>query len=114
MAADGAGRTGRLACGATGRAAVPNYFSALTAEVDPVGIVKTAFGTIHFNLSAGRAPSSTWKTIKRKMANVMGIKATIFAIYLLTISKISTVKTNAHWQTGWKKGHNKKGTGSLN
>jgi hypothetical protein len=73
MTADDAGKSDRLACGSTGGTGAPKSCPALTAEVDTVGIVKTAFGTIHFNLSAGRAPSSTWKTIKRKKAYVMAI-----------------------------------------
>jgi hypothetical protein len=50
MAADRAWRPCRLAFGAAGRTGSPEPFSALTAEVYPVGIVKTALGTLHYHL----------------------------------------------------------------
>ncbi len=54
MTANGAWRQGRLTFGAAGNTGSPESFSALTTEVHPVGIIKTAFGTLHFHLHGTR------------------------------------------------------------
>jgi hypothetical protein len=97
MAANGAWEPGRLAFSAAGRAGAPEPFSALTAEVNPIGIVKTAFGTLHFHLPRGKRFPITFTLMPGKEVFCNEHKK-IHAIFNKYNKHIATVKNNGKLQ----------------
>jgi hypothetical protein len=87
MTANGAWEPGRLAFSAAGRTGAPEPFSALTAEVNPVGIVKTAFRTLHFHIPRGKRFPITFTLMPGKEVFVMSTKKS--TRFLISITNIS-------------------------